>query len=115
MPKGGFKHGGGRPRGSVNSLKGDDPVRLEAKRRGMTPLEYMLDVMGDPDVDPIRRDRMAVAAAPFVHAKADVKEMTKKQEAEAAAQTIDRGTKWEKLLRRNESLDDSPAGLASSH
>ena len=90
-------------------------MKSEGRRQGMTPLEYMLDVMNDPVVDPIRRDRMAVAAAPFVHAKADVKEMTKKQEAERAAQTIDEGTAWAALLHRNGHVDDSKARLASQN
>ena len=37
---------------------------------GLTPLEYMLAVMRDETQDPERRLRMAIAAAPFVHAKA---------------------------------------------
>jgi hypothetical protein len=34
------------------------------------PLEYLLAVMNDPAADPLRRDRMAKAAAPFLHPKA---------------------------------------------
>jgi phage terminase small subunit len=34
-----------------------------------TPLEYMLKVMNDTTADAARRDRMAIAAAPFVHGK----------------------------------------------
>src|SRR5947207_13483713 len=36
---------------------------------GMTPLEYMLYVMRDPNVCPERRDEMAKAAAPYLHAR----------------------------------------------
>jgi hypothetical protein len=35
----------------------------------LTPLEYMLGVVRDPTVEPERRDWMAVAAAPFIHAR----------------------------------------------
>jgi len=35
-----------------------------------TPLEYMLAVMTDPTADALRRDRMAIAAAPYVHPRA---------------------------------------------
>jgi len=35
----------------------------------MKPLDYMLAVMNDEGAIPERRDRMAIAAAPFVHAK----------------------------------------------
>jgi hypothetical protein len=34
---------------------------------GVTPLEYMLSVLRDPTVDAERRDRMAAAAAPYIH------------------------------------------------
>jgi hypothetical protein len=33
------------------------------------PVDYMLRVMRDKSVDHDRRDKMAVAAAPFLHAK----------------------------------------------
>lgn len=33
------------------------------------PLDYMLAVMRDPKADPDRRDAMARAAAPFLHAR----------------------------------------------
>ena len=35
----------------------------------MSPLDYMLSVINDPGVDDARRDRMAIAAAPYVHAR----------------------------------------------
>ena len=41
-------------------LKSGSPETLE-------PLAYMLQVMNDPDISKERRDRMAIAAAPFVH------------------------------------------------
>ena len=34
-----------------------------------TPLQYMLDVMNDPGSDEKLRAQMAVAAAPYMHAK----------------------------------------------
>jgi hypothetical protein len=33
----------------------------------LTPLEYMLVVLRDESVEPDRRDRMAAAAAPYIH------------------------------------------------
>jgi hypothetical protein len=38
-----------------------------AVREGLTPLEYMLAVLRDESVEPDRRDRMAAAAAPYIH------------------------------------------------
>lgn len=50
------------------------------------PLQYMLDVMRDPDAGPDRRDRMAMAAAPYVHGK--VGEKGKKAQKDEAAQAL---------------------------
>lgn len=86
MAKGGYRPGAGRPR------KGEDAVRDELKNIPKvyeTPLEYMLDVMNDPEVDPGRRDRMAIAAAPFVHAKAG--ESGKKETKQEAAKKAEAG------------------------
>ena len=60
----------------------------------MTPLEYMLIVMRDADADPMRRDRMAVAAAPYAHPKADAIVAGKKAEAAEAAKTAGHGSAW---------------------
>jgi hypothetical protein len=49
----------------------------------LTPLEYMLREMNHRRNDPNRRDRMAMAAAPFVHARAG--DAGKKATKEAAA------------------------------
>jgi len=102
MPKTGYKHGSGRPLGAVSRVRSltDEQIRSEASRRDMTPLAYMLHVMNDSVVDPIRRDRMAVAAAPFVHPRADIVAAGKKQAAEEQARTIDQGTDWSSLLNR---------------
>ncbi len=40
-----------------------------AKEAGITPLDYMLKVMRDPETPPQRRDEMAKACAPYVHPK----------------------------------------------
>lgn len=53
----------------------------------MTPLEYMLSVMRDAKQDPARRDRMAMAAAPFVHIRPADAKPGKKDEKQAAAKT----------------------------
>lgn len=47
----------------------DEEARRVAAATGITPLEYMLSVMRDPEVRTERRDAMAIAAAPYMHAK----------------------------------------------
>lgn len=90
MAKGGYRVGSGRPKGAKNvpKEKADVPKDIEraAKKSGLSPLEYMLNIMNDEDVDGSRRDRMAVAAAPFVHAKADLAEAGKKAQKQAKAE-----------------------------
>jgi hypothetical protein len=65
-PKGLAKTGG-RQKGSANRRTRE--LLAAADAQGQSPLEYMLAVMRDPKVDPDRRDRMAAAAAPFIHAR----------------------------------------------
>src|SRR3974377_1467071 len=68
---------GGRKKGSKNKIKSpEDGIRkVEAEAianciaTGESPLTYMLRVMRDPTVEDPRRDEMARAAAPYVHAK----------------------------------------------
>lgn len=50
---------------------------------GKNPLAYMLEVMNDPTADEARRDKMAVAAAPYMHIKKG--ESGKKDERQDAA------------------------------
>jgi phage terminase small subunit len=118
MPRGGARPGAGRPKGSRNGTS-TKAVKAQAaaavapkpgpKKRAtvtaapaapVSPLEYMLTVMRDPAVDPTRRDRMAQAAAPFVHAKMEAaKPPSKAEEVEQASQIAGRGTGWEGLLQ----------------
>lgn len=50
------------------------------------PLEYMLKVMRDPNTDAFLRAKMAVAAAPYVHAK--LGEQGKKEKKDEAAKKL---------------------------
>jgi hypothetical protein len=62
----GFKTGG-RKKGVKNLASAE--AQKAAKSAGITPLEYMLSVVRDPEARSDRRDRMAQAAAPYVHAR----------------------------------------------
>lgn len=44
-------------------------VATAAETRGLTPLAYMLRVLRDPKASKQRRDRMAVVAARYIHAR----------------------------------------------
>jgi hypothetical protein len=61
----------------------------------LMPLEYMLAVMRDPKATQLRRDRMAIAAAPFCHPRmADTIKGKKDQQADAAATAGGPDTGW---------------------
>ncbi len=68
MPRGGKRPGAGRRHGSRNKAT----LIAEAREReivisGKDPLDYMLEVMRNPDASWRRRDEMAKAAAPYLH------------------------------------------------
>jgi hypothetical protein len=54
----------------------------------------MLHVMNDPEVDSSRRDRMAIAAAPYVHGRAAEEKPGKKEIATQEAFEAGDGTDW---------------------
>lgn len=56
---------GGRQKGTPNKVTLARESEIAAS--GLTPLEWMLDVLRDPAQDFARRDDMAKAAAPYVH------------------------------------------------
>src|SRR5215472_13204439 len=64
---GGKRRGSGRPKGAIRRLS-EQAIR-EAQRSGELPLDYMLRVMRDESADDARRDLMAIAAAPYLHAR----------------------------------------------
>ena len=84
MARGGYRPNSGPKKGTKyrpRALKGATPKKTkapkvprdiadEAKAVNLTPLDYMLKVMNDEtESDKARRDRMAIAAAPFIHAR----------------------------------------------
>jgi hypothetical protein len=62
--RGGKRNGAGRPKGAKTVVTEEAIKRAGA---GETPLEYMLRIMRDKKEDPDRRDKMAIAAATYVH------------------------------------------------
>jgi hypothetical protein len=89
MARGGYRPGAGRPPGSgkgQNDENAAEPCAADLEPVERTPLEYMLAVMNDTTADAARRDRMAIAAAPFVHGK--IPEGGKKEQAKGAARAV---------------------------
>lgn len=95
MARGGYRPGAGRPRKDAKPTEtteapGGPVVAAPAcPNESHTPLDFMLRVMNDASESPQRRDRMAIAAAPFVHPRAG--EAGKKDEKAKAAQRAGAG------------------------
>lgn len=78
MPRGGPRPNSGRPR-KVETPKAVAiavaakalPQASKAKDKGASPLDFLLSVMRDEDAEMTDRFRAAIAAAPYVHAKAE--------------------------------------------
>jgi hypothetical protein len=61
----------------------------------MLPLDYLLSVINDPAVSPSRRDRLAIAAAPYCHPRLiEPQKVGKKDRQDEAAATAGVGTSW---------------------
>jgi len=93
MASGGYRPGAGRPKGARNKKtvereaqapKVPADVAREAEAENLDPLTYMLKVMNDKRAKKDRRDRMAIAAAPFVHSRATEAKGKKKDLQEKA-------------------------------
>ena len=95
MARGGYRPGAGRPRkeaGKAPVIKNENDAGKPRKSLGgLSPLEYMLGVMNDPEQDGQRRDKMAIAAAPYVHGKAADTAPGKKEQKQEAAEKVAAG------------------------
>jgi len=60
----------------------------------MMPLDYMLMIMRDETVDKYRRDKMAMAAAPYCHARVADASRGKKVQQTELADNAGIGTPW---------------------
>ena len=105
MARGGYRPGSGPKKGTKYKTRSSKPqkttpkkkpkdipvdIQEDAEREELTPLEYMLKVMNTETADPNRRDRMAQAAAPFVHRRAEGK-VGKKEVAADQAKSVTGG------------------------
>lgn len=67
MARGGKRDNAGRKPGVPNKMTQERLAKIEAS--GLLPLDYMLNVLRDEEESAERRDDMAKAAAPYVHAR----------------------------------------------
>ena len=94
MARGGYRPGAGRPKGSkatktaAGELQQEPPAEQTPDPQTATPLDYMLRVMNDTSADETRRDRMAIAAAPFMHARKEGAAPGKKDEKQGKAEKV---------------------------
>jgi len=92
MASGGYRIGAGRPVGAKGKVKiaPTEKVKPGGKAEKLNPLEYMLNVMNDELADKNRRDKMAIACAPFIHSRKG-EGLGKKDEASERAKTAGAG------------------------
>lgn len=64
---GGKQKGAGRPKGSKDTRTQE--LVKKALEGGITPLDHMLKIMRNENEDPLVRNDMAKAAAPYIHPK----------------------------------------------
>lgn len=76
MPRGGPREGAGRPAGIAN--KASIARQAEVAASGITPLDYLLQIMRDETAERDERRDAAKAAAPYVHPKLAAVEHTGK-------------------------------------
>jgi hypothetical protein len=67
MPRGGKRNGAGRPKGAI--ALSTRAIIEAAESGGEMPIAYMLRVMRDENAPSARRDRMARAAARYLHSQ----------------------------------------------
>lgn len=71
---------------------------VEPNATGIMPLDYMLAVVRDLNAGTARRDRMAVAAAPYCHPRVTEAAPGKKEQAQIDAVAVAAGTEWGTLV-----------------
>ena len=80
-------------------------MNKSTKHTLLDPLDYLLRVIGDPKAGDARRDRLALAALPYLHPKVHDRVMTRKEKTrQAVARTMngDSNDEWSDVLRPRE-------------
>jgi hypothetical protein len=87
---------GGRKKGTPNKITAAREAEIAAF--GLTPLEYMLKLLRDDNVDAARRDEMAKAAAPYCHPRLSTVD-AKVNFNQSLAEALDEMDGWGKINR----------------
>jgi len=74
-------------------------ILTEAQRTGLMPIDYLLSVMRDTSAAPGRRDRAAICAAQYCHARAADYRVPKRDRQAAEARKAGADTEWETDLQ----------------
>jgi hypothetical protein len=88
MPRGGYRPGSGRKKKlKINGERGkpENSTHKDAITETLTPLEYLLQIMRDVNAEPDRRDRAAISALPYCHARASGGKKAKESERAKSA------------------------------
>jgi len=112
MPRpAGLPKTGGRKRGTPNKASAAREVEIRAS--GLTPLEYMLQVMRDEEAPTELRLDAAVRAAPFVHARLSSVAVENKDGQAFAISVEQRQRETQERERRALALIEETFGLAA--
>lgn len=110
--RGGRRPGAGRPPGARNRKTIQTEEAILAS--GMTPLDYMINVMRNEDTDPRTRLEVAARAAPYTHAKLPATELTVNDrepvDVDAMAPTLDSG--FQSAVEVLEAFGSGPSVIA---
>lgn len=87
MATGGKRAGAGRPKGAINKATAQKRAQIEAS--GLTPLDYMLQILRDEEKSEGARFEAAKAAAPYVHARLSTIEASVDADVTARIQRIE--------------------------
>jgi hypothetical protein len=103
MPRGGFRPGSGRRKGSLNN------ATLARMPTNLSGTAYLRLVVNDAGADVLRRDRAAAVLA-GIENRRDLKP-GKKELAQEGARLAGWGTSWWRLLNDWDASDFNPDGL----
>ncbi len=113
MARGGSRPNAGSPKGAPNKRTAELQRQIEAS--GDTPLDFLLNVMRNPEADFEARFEAAKAAAPYVHPKLSAIDanVSLRPTHEDVLDELDRLERWPTVIRLPERPSGSSPAFAS--